>query len=218
MALHKGAHHGDFGRFGVAVARRTPRQHVGDIDRRLRLSRTSRQADGREHPVQKLPRSADKGAAFEVLIAARRLAQDQHMGLRVAIGKDRVARALFQIAKIKTRNDLAQFGQRCGARRRDASRFDGIHLRLDGGRGRGGAGGRSHRGHGGRGARRFGQIVPIDRGFADDLINANLDMPGQCRQTCVPIACNVVSDSHAQTLGRGAFSHNPACRLPMGFL
>jgi hypothetical protein len=43
-------------------------------------------------------------------------------------------------------------------------------------------------------------------------------MPSQRRKTCVPIACDVIPDSHAQTLGRGAFSHNPACRLPIGFL
>ena len=49
------------------------------------------------------PGAADEGQALDVLVAARRLADQHHVGLRIAVGKDQVLRREFQVAAVEAR-------------------------------------------------------------------------------------------------------------------
>ena len=63
MAEEEGQQHRRLVAGRVAVLRRPPRQHVGDVGRRAPAPRLSRQPDRREHPVEELPRRARRRAA-----------------------------------------------------------------------------------------------------------------------------------------------------------
>ena len=124
----KGLQHRDLLGRRIAVLRRAPGQHVGDVDRRFRILRGPRQADGTQHRVQKLSGAADEGLALDILVAARGLSHDHHPGRRIAVGKDEVARAMAQVAGLEPRERVAEFLQgprRCGKRLRMTDRGGG---------------------------------------------------------------------------------------------
>ena len=112
VAFDEGHHHRDFRRVRVAIAGGPPGHDVGDVERGFAVGAGARQPDGGEHPVQKLARTADEGATFAIFLGPRCLAQDQHTGLRVAVGEDGVPRALLQLAKVETGDGIPQGIQR----------------------------------------------------------------------------------------------------------
>ena len=63
---------------GIAVARRPALQHVGDVDV------VALQPRVREQLVEQLSRGADERLALQVLVLARRLADEHHASVRVA--------------------------------------------------------------------------------------------------------------------------------------
>src|ERR1700704_883269 len=95
MAMEEGkAGCGLLGR-GVAILRRPPVEHVGDVDL------ASVQADAGEHLIQELPGAADKGKTLLVLVASGGLA-DQHDPARWrAVGENGVLRRPLQLAALE---------------------------------------------------------------------------------------------------------------------
>ena len=108
---NEGTEHGDFGGLRLTVAGRAPRQNVGDVNRRRRVWRAARKADGGQHAVKQLPSGANKGAPLKVFLAARRFSEYQHPRRRVAIGKDKVTRTAFEFAMLEPSHRRGKFGQ-----------------------------------------------------------------------------------------------------------
>ena len=75
---------------------------------RQRALEVAAEADGREHPVQKLPCPTDEGAALQILVAAGRLADHHDARPWVTVAEHRIARALLQVAKVEPGYGLPQ--------------------------------------------------------------------------------------------------------------
>ena len=73
-----GSHVRDLVRLGIAVARRTALDHVGDVDL------VARQVHRLDHLRQQLARAADERDPLDVLVGARRLADEHQIGVRIA--------------------------------------------------------------------------------------------------------------------------------------
>ena len=84
-----------------AIARRAPWNDVGYI------GGCPVEADCREHLVEQPARAADEGQAFEVLVAARRFADQHQVGVRIAVGKDQVLGGEFEVAAVEGPHVLA---------------------------------------------------------------------------------------------------------------
>ena len=78
---------------GVAVLRRTALDDVRDIDVRVavKLHRV-------EHLVEQLARSADERLSLQVLVLTRTLADEHHLGARIAHAHDDVGSGLAKLA------------------------------------------------------------------------------------------------------------------------
>src|SRR5262249_32553033 len=78
---------------GVAVARWAALEHIADVD-----VLAARKADRREHVVEQAPRLSDEGLAAGILFGARRLADQQPVGLLVADAEHGLRAGLAQPA------------------------------------------------------------------------------------------------------------------------
>ena len=186
-ALHEGHADGHFHGRRIAVSRRPPEHGVGNVDLR------PVQPDGPQHAVEKPSADADEGQALAVFLGARRLADEDDAGLRIAVPEDQVGGRLFQPAAVEPLQGTAQFlhrhrrrGQGPGAVQRLIRR--GRFRRHA--RGCGGWGGRGvfhavHRrrrgrrtpcGGGGRPDCRRVQVA-VHRRIADGLVDAGLQVP-----------------------------------------
>ena len=87
----------------VAVLRRTALDGVGDIDI------LPVQADHGQHVVQQLTGPAHKGLALLVLVGARRLANEQHLGVGVAYAEHHLRAGAAQAAGLTLQAILSQF-------------------------------------------------------------------------------------------------------------
>ena len=185
MPLQEGQQHCHLVRGRIAVLRRAPDHDIGDIQRQRRVRGPAHQADGREHPVQKLARAAHEGTPFLVLVPPRCFAHHHHPRAGQAIGKDQRFRPAFQIAVLKG-------GQR-GTQRRQILRLccgfgrhphrNAIIRCSHGGRcRRHGARHRNGRGQGGNVRHR---LIAADRCFPQGHIRAKVKLPGQRRKVCV---------------------------------
>ena len=96
-----------------AVAGRPPRNDVGDV------GLAAVEPDRGDHPVEQLAGAADKRQALDVLVAARRLADEHDARLRIAVGEYQPRRGVFQRAAVEIFQQRAQRLQR----RRGARRF-----------------------------------------------------------------------------------------------
>ena len=85
-----------------AVAGRPPRHDVGDVD----LGAV--EPDRRQHAVEQLAGAADERQALDVLVAARRLADEHHARLRIAVGEHQAARGGVQRAAVEAVEHGAQ--------------------------------------------------------------------------------------------------------------
>ena len=72
--------------------------------------------DGGEHPVEKLAAGADEGQAAAVLLAARRLADEDHPGGGAAFAENQVGRGLGQGAAVEAGEQGAELLQCRGIR------------------------------------------------------------------------------------------------------
>src|SRR5690606_32909602 len=79
------------------------------------------EADRRQHAVEQPAGAADEGQTLQVLVAARRLADEHDVGLRVAVCKDEILGRIFQIAAVEIDEQLLQFRKRTRAARQIAS-------------------------------------------------------------------------------------------------
>ena len=95
LAFDEGPADRRFLRRRPAVAGRAPGDDVGDIDL------VPRQADRREHAVEKLAGPADEGQALDVLVAARRFADQHDPAFRIAVGEDELRRRQAEIAAVE---------------------------------------------------------------------------------------------------------------------
>src|SRR6185503_173281 len=119
----------DFIRFGIAVLRRPALDHVGDVDV------VARQADRLDDFRQQLPGAADERNALDVLVAARRLADEHQVGVRVADAEhDLRASERVQLAARAVADVGADGGERLGgvARKRDRRSLGRSVRRLPG--------------------------------------------------------------------------------------
>ncbi len=98
LALEPGRALGHFFGLGVAVARRTALEHIGDVNRALGVVGAAVQTDGLQHGVEQLPRGADKGLALAVFFGAGRLADDHPTGLRGAAAEYGLVSAAAEFA------------------------------------------------------------------------------------------------------------------------
>ena len=125
MTEQKRLHHRNFIGFRVTVLRRPPRQNIRNINGTF-----AAEADRGQHPIQQLARPPHKGAALAIFVAAGRLTHNHDRRTGRAVGKDQIARALFQFAMRKGGQRCAQG---CKILRRTRGSFGGGH-RINGGR------------------------------------------------------------------------------------
>src|SRR5437868_15411614 len=85
---------GFFGR-GIAVLRRTPIEHVRDVDL------FSIEPDRGEHEIQELARAADEGNSLLVLVSAGRLSDQHDPAQRRSVGKDRIGGVTLELATLE---------------------------------------------------------------------------------------------------------------------
>ena len=78
-----------------AVAGRAPRNDVGDI------GGGAVEPDRRHHPVEQLAGASDERQPLEILLASRRLADEHHARLRVAVGEHQLLRGRAQRAALE---------------------------------------------------------------------------------------------------------------------
>src|SRR5581483_3998772 len=89
-------------RRGRAVARRPPRNDIGDVDVCVV------EADRSQHQVEQFSGSADEGLACEILVAAGRLTDQHDPGLRIAAREYELRRRRLQGAAIELVQQIAQ--------------------------------------------------------------------------------------------------------------
>ena len=102
-----------------AVAGRAPRNDVGDV------GAGAVEADRRHHQVEQLAGASDEGQALEVLLAARRLADEHHARLRIAVREHELLGGGAQRAAFELRQHGAQLVEARGAARGLARRHHG---------------------------------------------------------------------------------------------
>ena len=144
------------------------------------------------------PARPTKGRPSRSSSAPGRLAQDQHAGLGVAIGEDRVARALLQLAEIESaRSPRAESSSVCAcAAAAGRTRRDRLARRP--------ARRRARRPAAAAGLRCLGgQVIAVDRRIADRLVDARPRpaRPGRPARRASPLRCR--GDSHGRRLGPG---------------
>ncbi len=153
----------DLLRRGVAVARWTPIHDIRDVDI-LGIKR-----DRPQHTVQKLAGAAHEGLALQVLVAARRFADEHDAGLRIAPREAQRFRGALEAAPVECRERLAQGFQRLALGGRGVS-----HRRLR----------RCYR-RSDRCARRPGQLEPrlgpVERRIGHGVVHAHGLIPGEHR-------------------------------------
>ena len=93
-----------------AVAGRAPGDDVGDVGAR------AVEPDRRDHAVEQFSGAADEGEALQVLLHARRLADEHHARLRVAVGEDEVGGGEAEVAALESLERRAELVERGGGR------------------------------------------------------------------------------------------------------
>ncbi len=105
-----------------AVAGRTPRHDIGDID-----ILAARQADSGEHLIQEPSAAPDKGKPLRVFFRARTLADQHDPRFRHAVREDQIARRIFQAAALI---GFQRDPQRLKILRRGGEAFGFVNLRA----------------------------------------------------------------------------------------
>ena len=109
MAVNERLEHRLFIKAGFAIARRAPRQDIGDV------SPGAIEIDRSHHFVEQLSCPTHKGQPLQILITTRRFADEHDIGVRVAITKDQIFGREFEAATVKICECLLQFSQSGGA-------------------------------------------------------------------------------------------------------
>lgn len=125
-----------------------------------------------EHQVQKLTGAADEGLALKILVAPRRLTDDHHPGVGLAIGKDHLSRTLFQIAFLigfHRGPKPIQIGHSLCCLPGQRNRVHSLHFY------------RHSRGDRLGFGRSLANQRPIHRSVEDGLVRAHGQLPVQCR-------------------------------------